>query len=413
MNLQEISDVLTDINVYNCSVNMFKILSNEFTDSDFHALAFEIEKLFKIRFDKNSLYNSFCANIMSKDPSNVFKNKLIDLMIENNEYLYLKHFLMKCSIPDKDISERNIQIPEKYKQLFPEQHSLNNVYNSELMELLENGFPPGSPGFSVKFDMMVPTEPVEWYIYECAPEPEDRSIIVSAALFGSINIFNQIFTDEMKENTQLKINATKGGCPEIIERTGKDHITALEYRRSDEIFPASLAAKFLNYKHVFTSNDFLSKADGKSALHFSSIHGRLDVIKFLLDKIDIDARDDDGNTALYYAIVNKLNDIVYTLLRNKADPNIQCNNHVTVLMITEDPQIVDFLLHCKADPNIVDVNGNNSMHYAVEQNSHQKVASLLKIYDNKVKNINGKTPKDLALEKENFTIYGILSSYDP
>lgn len=56
-------------------------------------------------------------------------------------------------------------------------------------------------------------------------------------------------------------------------------------------------------------------------LHLAAIRGRPKIVLQLLEKTDaIDMRDDQGNTALHYAVLNDHYDVTRMLLKKNADP---------------------------------------------------------------------------------------------
>lgn len=79
--------------------------------------------------------------------------------------------------------------------------------------------------------------------------------------------------------------------------------------------------------------------------------------------MNLDAKDENGLTALHYAVESGKLEIVKLLLENKANPNIGDNDMVTPYNIGKSysglEDIVELLLKYGADPKILDKHGKN------------------------------------------------------
>ena len=95
--------------------------------------------------------------------------------------------------------------------------------------------------------------------------------------------------------------------------------------------------------------------------------------------INPDIQDNNGMTALMYAIENYHIEIVEALLNANADPNIQKEDGWTALMsacLNDNAEVVDVLLKGGADPNIQDKDGWTALMSAC-RNDHSKVVEVL------------------------------------
>ncbi|MFC4323200.1 ankyrin repeat domain-containing protein [Litchfieldia salsa] len=107
-----------------------------------------------------------------------------------------------------------------------------------------------------------------------------------------------------------------------------------------------------------------------SNLLVSAINGEWDVVKSLVDVVDdINSVDDEeGRTALMYAVIDEENDAVKLLLDKGANVNLQDDFGNTALHFASQNHLLDIarlLLNYKADANIQDNNGNTSLSNAV------------------------------------------------
>ncbi len=104
------------------------------------------------------------------------------------------------------------------------------------------------------------------------------------------------------------------------------------------------------------------------------------VIALLKQKADIDFRDANGGTPLYYATANHHLDIVKILVYNGADMDIPLYDGFTPLMsaaFTGDLDIADYLAYNGATLDATDQNGLSALHYAVAQDDYYMVDMLL------------------------------------
>lgn len=101
--------------------------------------------------------------------------------------------------------------------------------------------------------------------------------------------------------------------------------------------------------------------------------------KFLNAGADIDAKDDDGWTALMYSAHYDYEESLLFLIKNEAGLNIKAENGMTSLMyaaIKGNISAAKILVNEKADINILDRNGWSALDHA-SYNDHKEIVQLL------------------------------------
>ena len=131
----------------------------------------------------------------------------------------------------------------------------------------------------------------------------------------------------------------------------------------------------------FGADPDIKRNDGVTPLIIASYAGNNDIVELLLqtNKVDVNACNANGATALYIACHNGHLCVVSTLLRSGANPNLKDNNWWTPLMIASQKShsdIVKLLLQANGDPNISSKDGLTALYLAC-QNGHSAIALLL------------------------------------
>ncbi|KAF0717419.1 Aste57867_2301 [Aphanomyces stellatus] len=139
---------------------------------------------------------------------------------------------------------------------------------------------------------------------------------------------------------------------------------------------------------------------GYSALMLAAGNGHVEIIDLLLPHVDINARSDDGKTALYMASSEGFVNAVTKLLDASANANKASELSETPLMVASRKghlEVVRALLPA-ADPNLADERGWTPLFYAIEQ-QHKPVVQLLMGVSN-VHNVDkaGKTALHIATD---------------
>lgn len=129
----------------------------------------------------------------------------------------------------------------------------------------------------------------------------------------------------------------------------------------------------------------------------------------------VDARTTDflKETALGIAAFDGYKEIVEILLKNGANPNVFDDMGTAPIhgsARTNRAEIIQLLIDAKADVNIKHkANDETPLHYAAEYNSLEAAQVLLKNgADKTAKTQSGKTPYDLAKEKQSDKVINLL-----
>ncbi len=117
--------------------------------------------------------------------------------------------------------------------------------------------------------------------------------------------------------------------------------------------------------------------------------------------VNIDAIDEDGETALHMAASLKRPSAVKMLLQEGANPNILCAsgwNPLYNAIAFGTAEIVKQLLRAKANPNSKNEDGWTPLHVAASDEKVEKARALLNVgADPMIQNKQGQTPLDLAI----------------
>ncbi|KAG0497049.1 hypothetical protein HPP92_001740 [Vanilla planifolia] len=137
-------------------------------------------------------------------------------------------------------------------------------------------------------------------------------------------------------------------------------------------------------------------------LHALASSGEFYLLDLLLKhNVDINAKDQDGLTAIHKAILSKKQAITSYLLRNSADPFVRDMDGATLLhyaVHTASSQSIKILLLYNVDINLADNDGWTPLHLAVQTRRIDIVRLLLlKGADGTLKNQDGLRPLDLCL----------------
>lgn len=228
----------------------------------------------------------------------------------------------------------------------------------------------------------------------------------------------------------------------LIEKGAKLDVTDIDGR---SLLFIPIKYNYDNILETILENDknsigisLLEYSDNKGLfpIHYTILFKNLNAIKIILKyNRDIDTPDNDGNTSLHLSIQMKNLDIFNQIIKHNPDVNYQTNqgesplhvacnfvqiemitillkydinvniqdydNHITPLMysiILDDNKLFNLLID-KSNVNIQDINGNNALHYAINENNYNIIDNLVNKYDNLYStNLLGKTPLHLLLD---------------
>lgn len=154
-------------------------------------------------------------------------------------------------------------------------------------------------------------------------------------------------------------------------------------------------------------NPSIKTKEEKTLLHQTK---SAELAEFIINQgVDVKAKDENGNTALHFAVSIKNNELANLLIRNGADLNVKNKKGEAPLNIAVgfdayryrlyNPQIAKLLINNGADVNVKNPVGNLSiLHFAVENNDKDFVNYLLDKGANiNAKNSDNSTPLFLRL----------------
>ena len=186
-------------------------------------------------------------------------------------------------------------------------------------------------------------------------------------------------------------------------------ISLLEYSDLKGLFPIHYAILFKNLSAIKIINEYINNIDipdkeGNTALHYSIKVKDLEIFKEILSKDpDVNQQTNQGESALHIACNFTQISVIEELLKIKTiNTNIQdYENQITPLMysiILDDIKLFNLLINL-SDIEIQDINGNSSLHYAINENNSFIINKLLEKYKTLFStNLIGKTPFHLLLD---------------
>jgi ankyrin repeat protein len=148
------------------------------------------------------------------------------------------------------------------------------------------------------------------------------------------------------------------------------------------------------------ANPNVADQNGATPLHVAAYCAdKTDVLDLILEKekVDINRRDKDGQTALHYAVRGKRLDNVDYLLENGADPAIRDENgdtpvHLAATAVSQDSAILDLLLATEKRDNA----GMTALHVAFKESNVDAARFFLLSKGANPADENGLTPLDWA-----------------
>ncbi|TGK28210.1 ankyrin repeat domain-containing protein [Leptospira gomenensis] len=220
--------------------------------------------------------------------------------------------------------------------------------------------------------------------------------------------------------------------PDLEERNGEGYTPFL---LAVDLGHLSIVEYFLNREA-----DFLKKnSEGRTVLHLTSLHNDFEILDLFLEKEEtksiLENRDADGNTALLLASSHDSVECLERLLKIGADPlkrnasgktgleeaDRQKYHHVVKILkkvLTEllflaaeegDEEKTQQIISLGISPNSIDKEGNTPLHSSVANDRISLVRLLLESNASPfLKNLDGKSPLDLAKESENGEMISLL-----
>lgn len=156
--------------------------------------------------------------------------------------------------------------------------------------------------------------------------------------------------------------------------------------------------------------------DKTTALMLASQNDRMNIVQFLVAdrKVNVNATNDDGRSALSFAALAGNDDVVDYLLKNGADINHQDNPGNTPLMLAvkylHEPTVTRFLIH-GADVNLPDDSSNSPLIEASKAGALDITKDLIGAHAVLTqKNMNGETALQKAVALSHTAIADALRS---
>ncbi|CAL4073800.1 unnamed protein product [Meganyctiphanes norvegica] len=161
-------------------------------------------------------------------------------------------------------------------------------------------------------------------------------------------------------------------------------------------------------EHGAAANFQNSKGD--TPLMAATLIGETEVISLLVAYgADTNVRNIDGESALQVSVRFEQEGVVRKLLKCGANPDIMDNTGCLPLMEATSDSIIYLLLMNNANPNIVDIDGNSSLHFHARTGSPELCLALLE-YGAAAEplNKNGDTPFQLAVRSRSQQTINVL-----
>lgn len=186
-----------------------------------------------------------------------------------------------------------------------------------------------------------------------------------------------------------------------------DMETGMPLAKSSEVEGNAILEAVVNKTNVLSQD-----SDGNTPLHIALMNdadlSKVQYIVSLMD--DVNFRNKDGNSALYYAIMKNRQNVGDILLEKNADIfSTNTNNDSPLRLALKYKYIRDWLINSKTIV-ATDGSGNTALHYAAEWEYPEAISYLLtKGSDISAKNANGETPVFSATKTNNPEIIQLIA----
>ncbi|XP_071494341.1 E3 ubiquitin-protein ligase mind-bomb-like [Diadema antillarum] len=252
---------------------------------------------------------------------------------------------------------------------------------------------------------------------EDAGDEDDDDIGVTAAAIDK-SIINKGETKDTDEDEQMLRNILVERLTDKIKQVGlKDGSKA-----EDKAFVRSAAeGKVDKVRELLRQRPELVKAkhSSRTALHVASHEGYLPVVQLLVEaNAPLEEKDDDGDTALAYAVIGNNPSIVEYLIKRGAYANATNKRRLTPLHLSAakgHQACAMKLLRRGGSVNVQDNVGNLPVHLAIKRNSDSLLEPLINNpqADLRLRNAKGFTPLHYAVRNKLPEAVKLILARDP
>lgn len=204
---------------------------------------------------------------------------------------------------------------------------------------------------------------------------------------------NMKVSDSLENFTPEQLKVIKDSIDELIKNKESYEIvenvdTANDLLTSENWFIAvregDIDAVKVFINHKFDVNTRHSERES-TALMFASSNGKHDIVKLLVENgADVNVKNNDGNTALYFALIGSSSTvnimIIKTLVKYGAYVNVKCKDPETFLhiaLIKRKYSVIELFVKKGADVNKKNDNGETPLSYASKYCSNETCQILI------------------------------------
>ncbi|GFT78303.1 ANK_REP_REGION domain-containing protein [Nephila pilipes] len=266
---------------------------------------------------------------------------------------------------------------------------------------------------------------------------KEFTLLHFAANFGDTNVTKLLLEEganidikDQNKNTSLHLAASNGHTDivKLLMEKGSD-LSVVNKEGNTSLHLAASNGHTDIAKLLLEKGSDLSVVNkgGNTSLHLAASNGHIDTVKFLMEEgSDLSVVNKEGNTSLHLAASNGHTDIVKLLVEKGSDLSavnkdggtpLQIafyNNHTEIVkyLMEKEPrmkEVLEHLVRCVVESKTHKLlKGSTPLHLAAVYDCTEIVESLLKEGKNPLsKDINGKTPRELATDESLIQIFRV------
>ncbi len=200
---------------------------------------------------------------------------------------------------------------------------------------------------------------------------------------------------DFAERIENMVNATR------LTRVQQDEL-------NDKLIDAVKNGDIKNVRELIENGADVNAKDKNrwTALFWAACSGKFDISTFLIEKgADVDAKNNDGGTALHWAALNEHIDIAKFLIENGADVDAKDKNRWTALhwaAFYGHVEVTKVLIENGANVDAKDKNNETAVEIAIKFGHHQ-IAELIE-NSKKICSNNVDPEKETKIESKNIDI---------